>query len=81
MTGHLHEVQAREPPHKLPQRRDQLDIGLGFPGLRQETDGVRRVRVDPDVAVSLGRGHRLEVRLRNRPGTVVAREGYMARPQ
>ncbi len=25
--------------------------------------------------------HRLEVRLRNRPGTVVAREGYMARPQ
>ncbi len=25
--------------------------------------------------------HRLEVSLRNRPGTVVAREGYMARPQ
>ena len=33
------------------------------------------------TAAGDGKWHRLEVRLRNRPGTVVAREGYMAGSQ
>lgn len=34
------------------------------------------------TGVKTGDGwHRIEVKLRKRPGTVVAREGYMARPQ
>ena len=58
-------------------RRARFDITFG--GILAQYRQRYLHTFTPTGASSSG-WHRLDVRLRSRPGTVVAREGYMARP-